>query len=157
MNRKLWQPQMEELPDAGRVLAIDLRGHGESELVPGPNRMELFADDCKEFLDALGIQKAVLCGLSMGGYICMAFYRKYAAHVAGIVFTATRAGADTPAARENRDKVIAQVTSQGPDPIVESMVSKVLSPFKTRNVKMSTYSNNSKSDVCISYLEPSPS
>ena len=133
MNRKLWNGQITALAEASRVLTLDLRGHGDSEQTPGPYSMELFADDCKEFLDALGIQKAVICGLSMGGYVCMAFYRKYAARVAGIVLTATRPAADSPAARENREIAINQVTTQGPTPIVEGMAERLLSPYSLAN------------------------
>jgi len=133
MNRRLWQPQLEDLAEVGHVLALDLRGHGESEQIPGPYSMELFADDCNEFLDVMRIPKVVLCGLSMGGYICMAFYRKYASRVVGMVLTATRAAADSPTARESRDKAIDQAISQGPAPIVEGMINRLLSPYSQSN------------------------
>jgi len=129
LNRSMWQPQLSGLKDIARVLSMDLRGHGESEQVAGPYSMELFADDCMEFLDSLHInQKIILCGLSMGGYISMAFYRKYAQHLAGLILTATRAGADSPEARNNRDKAIAQTVENGPGPIIQGMLGKLLSP-----------------------------
>jgi pimeloyl-ACP methyl ester carboxylesterase len=69
LSRQMWAPQLAGLSDAARVLAPDLRGHGESQAVPGPYWMNDLADDLNAFLDALGVnQPVVLCGLSMGGY-----------------------------------------------------------------------------------------
>jgi 3-oxoadipate enol-lactonase len=91
--------------------------------------MDLFADDLAAFLDALGVhQKIVLCGLSMGGYILFAFYRKYAARLAGLILTATRADADTPQARLARDQAAELASQQGVPAIVDSMLPKLLSP-----------------------------
>ncbi len=70
LNLNLWQAQFDGLAGEARVLAVDLRGHGDSQPVPGPYSMDLFADDLNAVLDALGIdQPVVLGGLSMGGYL----------------------------------------------------------------------------------------
>ena len=135
LNRGMWSPQLEGLADVARVLAPDLRGHGESQAVPGPYTMDLFADDLAAFLDVLGIhQKIVLCGLSMGGYIVFAFYRRYAARLAGMILTATRAAADTPQARLARDQSTELARQQGVNAIVDAMLPKLLAPvtFQTR-------------------------
>ncbi len=135
LNRRMWQPQLEGLADVARLLAPDLRGHGESQAVPGPYSVDLFADDLAAFLDALGIrQKIVLCGLSMGGYIVFAFYRKYAARLAGLILTATRAAADSPQARLGRDQSAELARQQGVNAIVDAMLPKLLAPatFQTR-------------------------
>ena len=111
------------------LLAIDLRGHGDSQATPGPYPMSLLADDCATFLDALGIQRpVVICGLSMGGYIAFAFYRQYASRVAGLVLAATRPGPDTPEGQANRDKSAALARQQGVSAIAEAMLPKLLSP-----------------------------
>jgi pimeloyl-ACP methyl ester carboxylesterase len=127
--RRLWEPQIAGLADVARLIAPDLRGHGDSEVTPGPYSMELFADDLKALLDALGVSTPVaLCGLSMGGYVAFAFYRKYAARVAGLVLTATRAAPDNPAARAARDQAIEQARQQGTAPIIEAMLPRLLAP-----------------------------
>jgi 3-oxoadipate enol-lactonase len=129
LNRQLWQPQLEGLSDVARVIAPDLRGHGDSQAVPGPYTMELFADDLNTFLDALGIrEQIVLCGLSMGGYVVFAFYRKYAHRLRGLILTATRAGADSPAGRAARDQMMDLAREKGVAAIAESMLPKLLAP-----------------------------
>ena len=95
--------------------------------------MDLFADDLAAFLDGLGIrQKIVLCGLSMGGYIVFAFYRKYAARLAGLILTATRAAADTPQARLARDQSAELARQQGVNAIVDAMLPKLLAPVTSQ-------------------------
>jgi 3-oxoadipate enol-lactonase len=129
LNRRLWQPQLEGLSGIARVLAPDLRGHGDSDPVPGPYSMDLFADDLNAFLDALGIQeKIVLCGLSMGGYVAFAFHRKYAYRLRGLILAATRAAPDSPEARLARDQMMALAREQGVSAIAESMLPKMLAP-----------------------------
>jgi len=91
--------------------------------------MSVLADDCRGFLDALGITRPVVVGgLSMGGYVVFEFYRKYPQRVAGLILVATRAGADSPEAKANRDKAAATATEKGVGPIVETMLPKMLSP-----------------------------
>jgi 3-oxoadipate enol-lactonase len=129
LNRALWQPQVEGLGDIARILAPDLRGHGDSQTMPGPYSMDLFADDLNAFLDALGItQPIVLCGLSMGGYVAFAFFRKYAVRLAGLILTATRAAADTPQQKAARDQSAETARQQGVQAIVTAMLPRLLSP-----------------------------
>ncbi len=131
LNRAMWEPQLNPLADVARVIAPDLRGHGGSDPLPGPYSMELLADDCCALLDALGsTQPLVVCGLSMGGYVAFAFYRKHAARVAGLVLAATRPGADSPEGRANRAKAIelARAAGGGAAAIAESMLPKMLAP-----------------------------
>jgi pimeloyl-ACP methyl ester carboxylesterase len=129
LNRTLWEPQIDDLSYTTRVLTVDLRGHGESDPMPGPYPMDLLADDCISLLDALGITTPiVICGLSMGGYVTFAFYRRYAAHVAGLILTATRAGADSSESKANRDKSAVLAQEKGADVIAEAMLPRLLSP-----------------------------
>jgi 3-oxoadipate enol-lactonase len=129
LSRRIWQPQMAGLAMDARLLAIDLRGHGDSQATPGPYPMSLLVDDCATFLDALDIQQpVVICGLSMGGYVAFAFYRQYASRVARLVLAATRPGPDTPEGQANRDKSAALARQQGVSAIAEAMLPKLLSP-----------------------------
>jgi len=134
LSRRMWQPQMASLAMDARVLAIDLRGHGDSQATPGPYPMSLLADDCAAFLDTLGIQRpVVICGLSMGGYIAFAFYRQHPSRVAGLVLAATRPGPDTPEGQANRDKSTALARQQGVSAIAEAMLPRLLSPGTYHN------------------------
>jgi pimeloyl-ACP methyl ester carboxylesterase len=129
LNRQMWEPQIEVFSTLARVVAPDLRGHGESEALPGPYAMDSLADDCHALLEALGVQApAVVGGLSMGGYVALAYYRRYPAQVAGLVLAATRAGADTPEGRANRDKLVALAQEGGPQAVVAAMLPKMMAP-----------------------------
>jgi pimeloyl-ACP methyl ester carboxylesterase len=129
LNRALWRPQVENLVDAARVIAPDLRGHGESNVPDQPYTIERLADDLAELLDELGLAEPVVVGgLSMGGYVALAFYRRHQARVAGLILAATRAGADSEAGKANRDKAIALAREKGVGAIAESMLPKMLAP-----------------------------
>jgi pimeloyl-ACP methyl ester carboxylesterase len=128
LSRALWEPQITGLADVARVLALDLRGHGGSDVGPESYSMSVLADDCRRLLDTLGIaQPVVLGGLSMGGYIVFEFYRKYPQRIAGLILAATRAGADSPEAKANRDKAATTAREKGVGAIVETMLPKILS------------------------------
>jgi pimeloyl-ACP methyl ester carboxylesterase len=91
--------------------------------------MDQLAEDCREVLDALVVSEpVVLCGLSMGGYVAFAFYRRYPERVAGLTLAATRAGEDSPEGKTNRDKAADLARQGGPGAISESMLPKMLSP-----------------------------
>jgi len=129
LSRKIWEPQASGLAAYARVILPDLRGHGDSDATPGPYSMDLLAEDCASLLNNLGItQPVVVCGLSMGGYIALAFYRKFAERISGLILTATRAGADSPEGKANRDKAIALAKSSGAGAIADSMLPKMFAP-----------------------------
>ena len=122
LNRHLWQPQLDSLADVARLIAIDLRGHNESPPEPGPYSMDFLAEDCLAFLDALNItQPIILCGL-WGGYVALAFYRKFASRVAGLILVATRASADSPEAKAGRENTIATIRSQDNKSVIEAIL-----------------------------------
>ena len=129
LSRKIWYPQIKGLSDIATVIALDLRGHGESTPFEGPYSMDLLADDCMYLLEKLNIKKPiVVCGLSMGGYVSMAFYRRYPDLVAGMILTSTRLGPDTNEGKANRDIAIQNAILKGPSFIADSMYSKMVSP-----------------------------
>jgi len=127
LNREMWHPQIENLSSYAHIIAPDLRGHGDSAPTHGPYTMDLLADDCAAILKSLGVDKpAIICGLSMGGYVAFAFYRKYPSLVRGMILAATRAGADSPEAQENRDKAAASVKENGIQVVNEGMLPKLM-------------------------------
>lgn len=113
-NRTLWAAQLSGLPTHARCIAPDLRGFGGSS-VTGPYSIEQYADDLAELLDSLGIDRAVVCGLSMGGYVALAMQRRHRARIRALVLASTRATADTPEARAKRLRLIEFVTANGVD------------------------------------------
>ena len=127
LNRTMWEPQIDPFSAIFRTIAIDLRGHGGSSRGHTPYTLEDLAADIKGLLDDLTIQQAVFVGLSMGGYILMAFYRLYPDRVKGLVLADTRAQADTPEGRAGRWEMIRIAETQGADAIADIMIPRLLS------------------------------
>ena len=128
-NHEMWQPQIEILSRHSKVIAPDLRGHGQSPPTPGPYSMDMLADDCAAVLEKLGvIQPVAVCGLSMGGYVSFAFFRRFPQLVAGLILVATRSGADAEEAKKNRDKAAEKVKTEGSQPVIEGMLPIAMSP-----------------------------
>lgn len=111
-DRTLWSGQLAGLSTRARCIAPDLRGFGGSA-VEGPYSMDQYADDLAALLDHLGISQAVVCGLSMGGYVSMALLRRHPRRVRGLILTDTRATADTDEGREKRARLVEFVQEHG--------------------------------------------
>lgn len=124
----IFEPQLAAVPEGWWFVAPDLRGFGGSTAPGGgPLTMDLFADDLVALMDHHGIERAVVCGHSMGGYIALSLARRYAARVRALVFVATRAKADGPETRKNRLAMAARVRAEGAQPLVDSMLPTLLS------------------------------
>jgi 3-oxoadipate enol-lactonase len=112
LDRSMWRGQLGGLATHARVLAPDLRGFGGSS-VRAPFSIDQYADDLAAFLDALGLAQAVVCGLSMGGYIAFSILRRHRERVRALILADTRATADTDEGRENRRKAIGLIEQEG--------------------------------------------
>ena len=128
LNRSTWEPQVAGLKDRYRVITIDLRGHGESDAPTWRYTLDQFAEDVKGLLDHLAISKATFVGLSMGGYILFAFYRKYPALIHALVLADTRATADAPEGKAARFSMAQVAYRRGAAAIADLMMPKLLSP-----------------------------
>ncbi len=120
-NRTLWAPQVGALMTRARCIAPDLRGFGESE-ISGPYSMGRYADDVIAVLDALQIERAVIAGLSMGGYVAFEIWRRYRDRVRALILADTRPGADTEAAKEKRREMIALVRAKGSGAVADAQI-----------------------------------
>jgi len=129
LDHSMWAGQMDVLARRWRVIVPDLRGFGQSGVTDGTVTMEQFADDLAALLDHLQIREpVVLCGLSMGGYIAFAFWRKHAARLRGLILCDTRSAADTPEGAAGRQAMADRVLKEGPRSVVEMMAPKLFSP-----------------------------
>jgi len=127
-SREMWRPQIEALRDEYRVIAPDLRGFGGTDGFDGPPGIDQMADDVHQLLDALGINEpVVLAGLSMGGYVALSFARRHAARLRGLILADTRAEADSPEAREQRERSIEFLRDHSAAEFAEPMLEKLLS------------------------------
>ncbi len=120
-DRSLWAPQLQALTVQARCLAVDLRGFGETIAAP-PYSMDQYADDLVGLLDVLRVDRAVIAGLSMGGYAAFALWRRHPDRVRGLVLSNTKATADSDEAREKRRALMTVARDQGSSAIADSML-----------------------------------
>ncbi len=127
--RRMWRPQLNKLPLAGwRVVAPDLRGFGDSDAPDGPYSMEIFADDVVGLMDHLGIEKAVIGGMSMGGYVLFNLLERYPERTKGAIFITTRANADDEAGRARRLQLATDVRKFGPQVVADAFRQVLFAP-----------------------------
>jgi 3-oxoadipate enol-lactonase len=133
LSRALWDPQWRVLSAEAQVIRFDARGFGESPPGDGLLTMERIADDAAALLDQVGASRAVLCGLSMGGYAAFAFARRHPTRLRALVLADTRAGADTPQGRTARAELAEKVKKRGPEAAAEAMLPKLLGATSQRD------------------------
>jgi pimeloyl-ACP methyl ester carboxylesterase len=132
LDRRVWQDQLgnQQTPgvsDVARVIAPDLRGFGESKSTASFT-LEDLADDVHALLSDLGALPAVLGGLSMGGYVALAYAKKYPTDLRGLVLIDTKAEGDTTEGKQGREKMIALVKEKGSAAVAEQMMPKMMAP-----------------------------
>lgn len=123
LNSAMWLGQRESLGDVCRVITPDLRGFGGSTLGADAPSLDVMADDVVRLLDNLELERVVLGGLSMGGYVCMALLRRHLDRVFALVLADTKASADALAARDNRHRIAGELDA---DPESTILVDEVL-------------------------------
>ncbi|MGT2490204.1 alpha/beta fold hydrolase [Cupriavidus basilensis] len=115
-DHTMWAPQAEALGQQFRILRYDTRGHGQSELPPGPSSVAELGSDVIALMDALQIRKAAFCGLSMGGLTGMWLGVNAPQRFSRIVLANTAPKIGTPEAWNTR---IEGVLRDGMAPLVE--------------------------------------
>ena len=119
VNADLWRPQLERAPDGWRVIAPDM--------LPTPGTtIEDMADEVLRLADHLEIERAVIGGLSMGGYVTFAAYRQAPERFLGMLLANTRAAADTPDGRAGRDRMVALAREKGAAAVADEMLPRLL-------------------------------
>jgi pimeloyl-ACP methyl ester carboxylesterase len=132
-DRSMWRPQVAAFSRAGwRVIAPDLRGYGETTVVPGTTTLETFARDLAGFLECLEVDSIVLGGLSMGGQIVMEFYRLFPHRVRGLVLADTSARAETEDGKRLRNSTADRLLREGMAPYAEEVLPRMVAPHNLR-------------------------
>ena len=126
VHHEFWLPVAEGLALRYRVILPDLRGHGESEVGGGPATMEKHAADIALVMDDVGVGRAPLIGVSIGGYALFEFWRRYRGRVAALGLCNTKAPADGFEARAGRLQAASDVLERGTEPFIETMLGRVL-------------------------------
>ncbi len=126
----MWVPQVPRLLEHFRVLRYDTRGHGQSQVTPGPYTIAQLADDVVALLDGLGIERAHFCGLSMGGMIGMQLGARHGARIGRLVLCNTAARIPPPEAWNVR---IDKVRQAGMAAVADAVVERWFTPgYATR-------------------------
>ncbi|MDP1677135.1 MAG: alpha/beta fold hydrolase [Bacteroidota bacterium] len=130
-SHKMWNfpgGQIDVLSSTNRVIAYDIRGHGESEVGTGHYSIELFVDDLFALMDHLHIPKAIICGLSMGGYIALRAVERNPERILGLVLCDTRSEADGNEAKIRRANGIKFIQTNGMKFYAQDYVKIVFAP-----------------------------
>lgn len=120
LDAGMWEPQVEAVEGEVSLAAPNLPGFGDRPVTGPVTSMDATADVGADALTEAGIDRAVVCGLSMGGYAAFAFWRRHRARVLGLVLANTRAGADDDAGRERRRALAERLRSEGSQFLVEN-------------------------------------
>ncbi|HEY1376089.1 MAG TPA: alpha/beta fold hydrolase [Gemmataceae bacterium] len=131
LSAEMWRPQVEALSKDFRVIAPNLRGFGGTSTFGDTPSVDGMAAAVAELLDALSVtERVALGGLSMGGYVALAFTRKYPDRLRALILADTRAEPDDDAAKANRDKqlhFLSGFTFSGPANLFDQLLPKMVS------------------------------
>lgn len=132
LNKTMWSAQIEELKSTYRVIAYDVRGHGNTEIGTVDFSIELFVEDLIRFMDALKIEKVTLCGLSMGGYIALNAALSFPKRFESLVLCDTNCVADLPEVVEKRMNTIQNIKKEGLQNYADESIKNLFSPLSVR-------------------------
>jgi pimeloyl-ACP methyl ester carboxylesterase len=127
-SREIWAGLAEALAARHRVIAVDGRGFGETPLGGTGYAIADLADDLAALLDRLDIPRAAVLGMSMGGYVALAFALRHPARAGALILADTRAAADEPAMRSARNGAIARIRETGSGPYLDGSMARLLAP-----------------------------
>ncbi len=153
-NKSMWSIQVDALNDNYRVIAYDIRGHGQSAEGNEDFTIDSFVNDLISLLDALKIDKAVLCGLSLGGYIALNAVEKHPERFEALVLSDTQCVSDTPEAKEKRIMAIESIRENGVEKFADEMIKKLFAPdsFSTKKKEIAAVKemimNTSEHSLC---------
>jgi len=125
LDLRMWRQQLDDLSSNHRVIAMDLRGFGRSRSTESFT-IDSLADDVAAFIEQLSLRACVVGGLSMGGYVLQSLALRRPELLRGMILIDTRAEGDDATGKANRQKMIDLVRLQGPKPIADQMLPKLL-------------------------------
>ena len=128
-DRSMWRDQIDFLSAHGyRVIAPDLRGLGQTLSTGEITTMEDMAQDVAALMDDLKIERAVICGLSMGGYVAFEFAHLFPNKVRALVLAGTRAPADNEQEKQVRKQQAQRMLTEGMNFVADATLAKLLAP-----------------------------
>lgn len=127
-DKTMWKGQMEFFKKKYRVVACDIRGFGNSKAEKIPLSIDLFSEDLIAFMNKLNIDKAVICGLSMGGYIALNTIKRFPDRVQTLILCDTQCIADSEEAKQKRLKAIDEIILEGTTAFNERFITSIFHP-----------------------------
>jgi 3-oxoadipate enol-lactonase len=142
-NKSMWDEQLKVLKENYRVIAYDVRGHGNSDAGTEDFSIDLFANDLINFMDELKIDKTILCGLSMGGYIALNAVDNYPDRFDALILCDTNCIADTPDVKEKRMQAIESIKKNGVEKFADESIKNLFAPesFSTKKAEIAAVRN----------------
>jgi pimeloyl-ACP methyl ester carboxylesterase len=122
----MWHPQLALATRGWRMIAPFLRGFGTSSPDSAGTSMDDYAADVIDLLDMQHVHEAVIGGVSMGGYVAFALFRRAPRYFRGMILADTRAPADTPEGVEGRKRMLQLLQDKGPQGVADDMIPKLL-------------------------------
>ncbi len=129
LNKEMWNKQIEEFKENYHVIAYDIRGQGNSNEGVDNFSIDLFVIDLLSLMDALKIEKTILCGFSMGGYIALNAIENYPERFNALLLCDTNCTEDKLEAKEKRMKAIESIKEKGLEQYVEESLKKLFAPI----------------------------
>jgi 3-oxoadipate enol-lactonase len=135
-NRSMWDYQVDHFKGDYRLILPDLRGYGDSDVSYPRVMLDEMALDIAHLLDELGIEQAVLCGLSMGGQIVLDFYRLFPRRVKAIIIADSDARGETPETYDRRLLLGETLLKDGMKKYTDEHIHEYLAPTSMQNEPM---------------------
>ena len=132
-DKSMWKGQLDNLKTSNRIIACDIRGFGKSTDEDTLLSIDLFSEDLMSFMDKLNIKKAIVCGLSMGGFIALNAIKRFPERFEALILCDTQCIADTTEVKENRYKAIEQINRDGVTEFNEKFIKSVFHSHSLSN------------------------
>jgi len=133
----MWEKQVEYFSNKGyKVITVDLRGHGNSTGIP--DSIEQMGNDIFSLIDNLSINKPVIAGMSMGGYIAFDMSVRFPNKFSAGIYISTKAEGDNDNVKSIRDDLVADIKIKGSDSVAEFYMPKLFSPNTSDNKLINT-------------------
>ena len=134
-DHTMWQSQIDKLSEKYFCVAYDIRGLGESPAGDGQFTLESFVDDLEIILDVLKLDKPVLCGLSMGGYISLRALERMDDKFSAVILCDTRSEADNNDGKLKRAAAVKRINTEGLAPFAKDFITNCYGDIYKHNHK----------------------
>jgi pimeloyl-ACP methyl ester carboxylesterase len=138
-DHTLWDAVVPRISPNTQVLTPDLRGFNGQPPGPAEPSLDLMAGDLVRLLDSANVERAIVAGMSMGGYVALAFAERFPQRLAGLALISSQAAADSEEARANRRAMIEKVRRQGPGVAAQAAILKMFAPANSARSELIRY------------------